>query len=328
MKKNLVLLFACFTLFACSKDDNTGATDKENPIEVVKPSAKYKTENVILVSIDGPRMSETWNEPDQKYIPNRVALLKQGVFISNFQNNGMTNTNAGHTALITGVYDTISNNGKELPTYPSFLQQWLKHTKKENNKAWVIVSKDKLEVLNNCKLPEWNGKFMPKADAGVSGNGSGYRDDLVTINNVKKVMVSDEPNIIVVNLKDVDSYGHGKDWNNYIKAIQTTDQNIKELWDFIQKLPAYKDKTTLIISNDHGRHIDGNKTGFADHGDNCKGCRHIEFFAMGPDFKQNVTISTGNYEQIDVASTIAELLNVPMQYQKGKVIKDIFVDKK
>ena len=45
---------------------------------------------------------------------------------------------------------------------------------------------------------------------------------------------------------------------------------------------------------------------------------------MGPDFKKNATISTGNYEQIDIANTIAELLQFPLQYSKGKVIKDIF----
>ena len=47
-------------------------------------------------------------------------------------------------------------------------------------------------------------------------------------------------------------------------------------------------------------------------------------FCNGPDFKKNATISTGNYEQIDIANTIAELLQFPLQYSKGKVIKDIF----
>ncbi|MTG97302.1 MULTISPECIES: alkaline phosphatase family protein [Myroides] len=326
MKKTIILFSALFTLMACSSDDNsTKITDNEKPIEKPEePGKKYKTENVIILSIDGPRMSETWLEEKQQYIPNRVELLKQGVFINNFQNNGMTNTNAGHTALITGVYDTISNNGKELPTYPSVLQQWLKHSKADSLKAWVIVSKDKLAVLNNSKQQEWNNKYMPATDAGIAGNGTGYREDMVTMNNLRDVMVKHSPNLIVVNLKDVDSYGHGNNWKKYIESIQITDQSIKDIWDYIQALPQYKDKTTLIVSNDHGRHIDGHKTGFKDHGDDCTGCRHIEFFAMGPDFKQNATISTGNYEQIDVASTVAELLEFPLEYAKGKVIKDAF----
>ncbi|WP_238555152.1 hypothetical protein [Chryseobacterium sp. P1-3] len=79
----------------------------------------------------------------------------------------------------------------------------------------------------------------------------------------------------------------------------------------------------MIVSNDHGRHLDA-KGGFKSHGDGCEGCRHIEFFAIGPDFKKNTIITTGNYEQIDITSTIAELLRFPLQYGKGKVIKDAF----
>lgn len=315
MKRIILSLILCVSLVSCSSDDNK-VEQKENK--------KYQTENVVLLVIDGPRMTETWQEATQAHIPNRIALLKEGVFISNFRNNGLTNTNAGHTALITGVYDSIKNNGKELPTNPSVLQQWLKQTNKDSSKAWVVVSKDKLEVLNNTKNPDWNNKYMPKADAGVAGNGTGYRTDEVTIENFKKVITTDKPNVVVINLKDVDSYGHANKWNEYIQAIKTTDQSIKDIWDFLQSQPDYKGKTTLMVSNDHGRHLDGVKDSFVNHGDACLGCRHIEFFAMGPDFKQNTTISTGSYEQIDVANTMAELLGIKLEYSKGKVIKDIF----
>ncbi|ROI02100.1 sulfatase [Chryseobacterium sp. G0240] len=314
MKKIFTYLILSLAVFSCSNNDKD---------ETVKVEDKYQTKNVVLLVVDGPRISETWEAPDKGNIPNRVSLLSQGVFISNFKNNGTTNTNPGHSAMCSGVYENIKNNGTELPGYPSVMQQWLKSTGADKTKAWVIASKDKLEVLNDCKLADWKGKFQPSVDCGVSGNGSGYRDDLVTMTKTKDVMQKYSPNIIVINLKDVDSYGHANNWNEYIKAIKTTDASIKELWDYIQSLPAYRDKTTLIVSNDHGRHIDA-KGGFAEHGDDCTGCRHIEFFAMGPDFKKNTIINTGDYEQIDIASTIAELLRIPMQFGKGKVIKDAF----
>ncbi|BAP29141.1 sulfatase [Chryseobacterium sp. StRB126] len=304
-------------MLSCSSNDTDAQTHTS------KPESKYQTKNVVLLVVDGPRISETWEAANKENIPNRVSLLNQGVFISNFKNNGTTNTNPGHSAMCSGVYENIKNNGTELPGFPSVMQQWLKFTGADKTKAWVIASKDKLEVLNDCKLLDWKGKFQPSVDCGVSGNGTGYRDDLVTMTKTKEVMAKYSPNVMVINLKDVDSYGHANKWDEYIKAIKTTDASIKEIWDYIQSLPAYKDKTTLIVSNDHGRHIDANG-GFAEHGDDCAGCRHIEFFAMGPDFKKNATISTGNYEQIDIASTMAELLGVPTQYMKGKIIKDAF----
>ncbi|RXM51949.1 MULTISPECIES: alkaline phosphatase family protein [unclassified Chryseobacterium] len=321
MKKFFLYSMLSLFMFSCSSNDTDAQT--LTPTQPTKPEAKYQTKNVVLLVVDGPRISETWEAASKENIPNRVSLLNQGVFISNFKNNGTTNTNPGHSAMCSGVYENIKNNGTELPGFPSVMQQWLKFTGADKTKAWVIASKDKLEVLNDCKLADWKGKYQPSVDCGVSGNGSGYRDDLVTMTKTKEVMAKYSPNVMVINLKDVDSYGHANKWDEYIKAIKTTDASIKEIWDYIQSLPAYKDKTTLIVSNDHGRHIDA-KGGFAEHGDDCAGCRHIEFFAMGPDFKKNATISTGNYEQIDIASTMAELLGVPAQYMKGKIIKDAF----
>ncbi|UHO37915.1 alkaline phosphatase family protein [Chryseobacterium capnotolerans] len=321
MKKFFLYSMLSLCMFSCNNNDVDAQT--QTPTLPTKPEAKYQTKNVILLVVDGPRISETWEAANKENIPNRVSLLNQGVFISNFKNNGTTNTNPGHSAMCSGVYENIKNNGTELPGFPSVMQQWLKFTGADKTKAWVIASKDKLEVLNDCKLADWKGKFQPSVDCGVSGNGSGYRDDLVTMTKTKEVMAKYSPNVMVINLKDVDSYGHANNWNEYIKAIKTTDASIKEIWDYIQSLPAYKDKTTLIVSNDHGRHIDVNG-GFAEHGDDCAGCRHIEFFAMGPDFKKNAIISTGNYEQIDIASMMAELLGVSTQYMKGKIIKDAF----
>ncbi len=321
MKKFFLCSILSLFMLSCSNNDTDAQT--QTPTQPTKPEAKYQTKNVVLLVVDGPRISETWEAANKENIPNRVSLLSQGVFISNFKNNGTTNTNPGHSAMCSGVYENIKNNGTELPGFPSVMQQWLKFTGADKTKAWVIASKDKLEVLNDCKLADWKGKFQPSVDCGVSGNGSGYRDDLVTMTKTKEVMAKYSPNVMVINLKDVDSNGHANNWDGYIKAIKTTDASIKEIWDYIQSLPAYKDKTTLIVSNDHGRHIDANG-GFAEHGDDCSGCRHIEFFAMGPDFKKNTTISTGSYEQIDIASTMAELLGIPAQYMKGKIIKDAF----
>lgn len=164
---------------------------------------------------------------------------------------------------------------------------------------------------------------MPNADSGKSGNGSGYRDDQVTVDNAKAILDKDTPNLMIINLKDVDSYGHAGDSAMYIKSIQITDRYINDIWQYIQNHPNYKDKTALIVTNDHGRHLDGVSTGFRDHGDDCEGCRNIEFFAMGPDFKKNFTLDA-KYEQIDIPVTIGEILDFPVINSKGRVIKEIF----
>ena len=79
----------------------------------------------------------------------------------------------------------------------------------------------------------------------------------------------------------------------------------------------------MFVTNDHGRHLDSIAGGFSSHGDDCKGCRHINFFACGPDFKQGVIISQKR-ELIDISATIAELFQFSMPTSKGNVMEELF----
>ncbi|MES2375893.1 MAG: alkaline phosphatase family protein [Bacteroidota bacterium] len=282
-----------------------------------------KTENVIIVVIDGARYSETWGDYTRQNIPNQFGLYFKGVMLTNFHNMGTTNTDSGHDAISTGNYEDLENNGHVLPQYPSIFQNFLKSSGKAAEKAWVVASKDKLQILGNCIQEDWKGRYTPRTDCGVDGLFSGYRSDDTTVAHAKNILGKYHPNLMLVNLKDPDYFGHSTSWNNYIKGIQSTDENIKDLYDFIQSDDNYRGKTTIIITNDHGRHLPGVADGFVSHGDGCEGCRHIQFLALGPDFKEGVGFQTP-YEQIDISATVAKLLNFKMESSKGKVMTDLF----
>lgn len=287
------------------------------------PVTQYKTQNVIVIVVDGPRYSETWGEPSRQFIPHRSAMLQQGVFCSKFYNNGTTSTNPGHTAICTGFYQNINNGGAEYPTYPSIFQYWLKAFGRPNSESWVIATKDKLEVLSDCTDPSWKGTFRPKTDCGVNGLGTGYREDSTTFKNAKTKLSSNHVRLALINFKQPDAAGHANDSSAYLQGIIDTDEYVYQIWQFLQNDNFYKDRTTLIVTNDHGRHTAGHLDGFISHGDNCDGCRHVEFFAMGPDFKQN-HITDIAYEQIDIPATISQLMGFSMPTATGKVMKDIF----
>lgn len=287
------------------------------------PATPYKTQNVIIIVVDGARYTETWGEPTHQFIPHRSAMLSEGVFCSQFYNNGTTSTTPGHTAMCTGFYENINNGGAEYPTRPSIFQYWLKTFERPQSEAWVIATKDKLEVLSDCKDVNWKGTFRPATDCGVNGLGTGYREDSITFKNASAKLSSNHIRLAIVNFKQPDAAGHANDSMAYLQGIIDTDNYIYKLWLQIQNDNFYKGRTTLIVTNDHGRHTAGYLDGFISHGDNCNGCKHVEFFAMGPDFKQNY-ISSTPYEQIDIASTIAELMGFSIPTSDGKVMKDIF----
>ena len=148
MTKLLTLTGLVALLLLSSSVVRTNNTETASPAESL-----YRTQNVIVLIIDGPRFSETFGDSTCQYIPNlSKELAPQGVLFTNFRNNGTTNTNSGHTAITTGVYQNIKNNGSELPKYPSFFQYYLKEKKVSKEKAWIVSSKGKLNILANARL--------------------------------------------------------------------------------------------------------------------------------------------------------------------------------
>jgi hypothetical protein len=285
----------------------------------------FKTEYIYVLIIDGPRFTETFGDTSYQYIPYLgKELLKQGVLMYNFRNNGSTYTNSGHAAITTGVYQRLSNGGKELPHYPSMFQYYLKSKNAKKNDAYIVASKGKLQILANTSNKKWWNMYNPASYCGPNGLGADYASDQETFNKVNELVSSNNPpHLMLVNFLAVDSYGHSNQWDMYLKSLIQCDNYVYQIWNTIQSNPVLKDKTTLFITNDHGRHLDGHKDGFVNHGDKCEGCRHISLLAIGPDFKQN-EISKNCSEQLDISKTISVMMGFDMPTSKGRVLSELF----
>ena len=285
---------------------------------------EYKTKHVIVIIVDGPRYSETWGDSAHKYIPNMVKLSKKGIISTNFYNDKFTYTSSGHTAILTGYEQELENKkGTELPNKPSYLQYYREKTQCDSYKVWLITSKDKLEILSNCKDSLYHNRYRPSVDCGNNGLGTGYRNDTITFNRCISVLEKDKPDLLFVNFREPDYSGHKKDWKGYLQGIRDTDSLVYLLYQYINSNKHYKDNTTFCITNDHGRHLDNVKEGFCEHGDDCRGCKHINLFISSPDLKRNY-ISNKRYIQTDITATIAELLHLNMPYSTGEIMWDYF----
>jgi arylsulfatase A-like enzyme len=296
-------------------------------IQTSRVDRAYKTKNVVIIVVDGLRYSEGWGDSTQQYIPRMAAVLsKQGVVNTQFFNLGDTYTSAGHTSLTTGIYQSINNGGKEYPQNPSIFQYFNKAYRNYQNQSWIITSKDKLAVLGDCENSYWKGQYTPSVNSGIDGLGlgSGYREDSLTLKTALSILNEHHPSLVLINFRDPDFSAHSGIWNNYVNGIRKTDEYVYRLWQFLQNDRFYNNTTTLFVTNDHGRHLDGVADGFASHGDGCDGCRHLNFFACGPDFKKGVLMNVSR-EQIDLPVTIAELLGFEVTYLKGKVMTELFV---
>ncbi len=298
-------------------------TEHRQPERIANPDLQM-AENVVIFIIDGPRFSETFGDTAHRYIPHLANdLAPQGALIDNFRNNGHTYTIAGHTAICTGRYKRMANDGSQLPAYPSIFQQFLCQKQLPSDQAWIITSKGKLNVLGQTKDREWKDKCLPNTYCGPNGNNMGYGYDSETFVKAKEILAKDHPKLVLINMLDVDVWAHANNWDRYLKALRDTDSLAWEMWKFIQSDPVYKDKTDFIITNDHGRHLNGVKNGFVSHGGGCEGCRHMYLLALGPDFKQGY-LCKKRYEQIDISATVGHILNFNVPDSKGRFMSDIF----
>jgi bisphosphoglycerate-independent phosphoglycerate mutase (AlkP superfamily) len=122
-------------------------------------------------------------------------------------------------------------------------------------------------------------------------------------------MKKNKPRVMYFAFDETDDFAHHGEYGAYLNSAHYTDGFISELWDYIQSDATYKNKTTLIITCDHGR--GNNAIEWKDHGRKINGADQIWLAIMGPD-----TPATGEVKsdqqlyQNQIAKTLAGLLDL------------------
>ncbi len=137
----------------------------------------------------------------------------------------------------------------------------------------------------------------------------GERLDLVTYFQAKEYLKEYSPRVMYINFSETDNYGHAGSYDWYISTLHGQERLIADLWNYIQSIPQYKDKTTLLISNDHGR--GGTKDHWTQHGPQPAESKEIFVLAIGPDMP--AVGEMGNDQQLyqgQIAATLAKFLGL------------------
>jgi hypothetical protein len=136
----------------------------------------------------------------------------------------------------------------------------------------------------------------------------GERLDLVTFFQAKEYVKEYHPKVLYINFSEPDNYAHAGSYDWYISTLHGQEHLIADLWNYIQSIPQYKDKTTLLISNDHGRG-DKTKSQWTSHGPTIQDSKDIFILAMGPDMPVLGEVNTDSQlYQGQIAATIARFL--------------------
>jgi hypothetical protein len=147
------------------------------------------------------------------------------------------------------------------------------------------------------------------------------RMDCLTFLNARQYIEQYQPRIVFIGLGETDEFAHAGRYDLYLQQATAIDKMIADLWYYVQTNPFYKDKTTFIISTDHGR---GDKTSnWHTHSFLTKGSAETWLAMLGPGIAPKGELKTAEqtYEN-QYASTIALLLGFKFESSRhiGKPI--------
>ncbi len=163
------------------------------------------------------------------------------------------------------------------------------------------------EIAKGRKLTD-KEKFLNELQPQVPSPWSTVRLDAFTHHYALEHLQKHRPRLLYIAYGETDDFAHDGEYDAYLHAARRTDQFIKELWNWAQSQKQYRNKTTFVITTDHGR---GSSDEWRSHGIDIEGAGAIWIAVMGPDTEALGEVKTeGQLYQNQVAKTVASLLGL------------------
>ena len=231
----------------------------------------------------------------------------------------------GYSEIMTGYADTAINSNEFDPNPHVTVLEFLNLQPKFKGKvaafgAWNAFDR----ILNQQRsgIPVFSaydsiGGKTPTANEKLINSmmNDSYRPfdnaeclDVFTHYAAMEYLKTKKPKVLYIAYGETDEWAHHGYYRSYLDAAHLVDKWIKDIWNYLQSEPQYRNKTALLITTDHGRG-DINKDEWTSHGKKIVDANEIWFAAMGAGImatgeqKKNVQL----YQQ-QFAQTIARLL--------------------
>lgn len=141
------------------------------------------------------------------------------------------------------------------------------------------------------------------------------RHDYFTFHFALSHLATAKPRVLYMMLGQPDDWSHDHRYDRVLQSLAQTDVWFKELWTWLQSQDEYRDKTTILITTDHGR---GNTPAdWNTHGAKTEGAQYTWLAAIGPDFaKRGEWRDAPTAHTNQVAATAAAVMGVGADFAK------------
>lgn len=259
-----------------------------------------------------------WNE----VVPNGQVFGAQSHGSLATCTNGRFFSYPGYSEILCGFPDDRIDSNDKIPNPNSTVLEWLHGKPEFGGKIHAWTSWDVFPfILNEQRsgIPV-NAGWMPLAQQFDSAHfrqldsiaselphmWPSVRYDFFTFEGAKECLKRHQPRVLYVSFGETDDWAHEGRYDLYLESARRTDEYIRQLWETAQAIPEFRDKTTLIVTTDHGRG-DGRES-WKSHSSDIPGSEQIWIAAYGAGVRTAGIRRDVAVTQSQVAATVAELL--------------------
>jgi hypothetical protein len=255
--------------------------------------------------------------------------------------NAMRFSYPGYNEILTGFADPNIDSNDKRPNDNVTVFEWLHNKPEFTNRVAAFSSWDVIPFVFNqrrCGFPVMGGwepvpEPHPNAKQELLNDliATTYRQfppelyDSFVFHAAFEHLLAHKPRLLFVSFLETDAWGHAGRYDQLLQSANNVDTFVRKLWDTMQSMDEYKDKTTFIMTTDHGR--GSGPVNWKTHGKTMEGAENIWMAFLGPD-----TPPLGERENCDkvtqsqVAATLAAFLGQDYHgdvTKSGAPIKDV-----
>lgn len=203
----------------------------------------------------------------------------------------------GYNEMLAGSADPRINSNDKKPNPNRTVFEWLAEQPRFKKRTVAFATWDAFPYIFNQERsgipvwPPWESKFYDNAIKpsqavvdlmqDTSAVFEGVILDSYLIHVALDHIRHKRPRLVFVGFGETDEWAHAGRYDLYLDAAHHVDRFIERLWDTVQKIPQYRNRTTFIITADHGR--GSAPVEWKDHGEKIPASDGIWIAVIGPD---------------------------------------------
>ena len=234
----------------------------------------------------------------------------------------------GYSEILTGVArdDVIASNDKVRNPYPTVLEFLADELDLDAQRVacfaswdvfdWIVESHEG-RITSNAGLEHYND---PDPEVQTLSNlqfttptpWDSLRHDSYTFHFAMAHLDTWQPRVLYLALGETDDWAHKGRYDRVLETLERTDDFLRELWEHVQSHEQYRDRTSIVITTDHGR---GNTfSDWEDHGADVEGAQDVWLAIISPRSQRRGEWTKAETVFLSqVAATFSALLGIDYQ---------------